>query len=217
MFFSIKIYHTACFFKLKKRFCLRSVDAAWSKVEFCVEYGAGVYLCTRPNRHRRKARDCPRCATAVWTTFTKNGTITYFYILPRIPCLKTSEKSVISTGFMTLLWFLYRNMWFFFEKFYKQHLQSGMWWVIFNTSQFDMECGGVAHLVSAPPCHGGCCGFESRLSRHFFFNPLGSPRTRNPRKMPSRSFGKSLICPAVAPHFAFIHFCLTQKWGLLTI
>ena len=43
---------------------------------FCAEYGAGVYLCTRPNRHRRKARDCPRCATAVWTTFTKNGTIT---------------------------------------------------------------------------------------------------------------------------------------------
>ena len=28
--------------------------------------------------------------------------------------------------------------------------------------------GGVAQLVRVPPCHGGCCGFESRLSRHFF-------------------------------------------------
>ena len=29
--------------------------------------------------------------------------------------------------------------------------------------------GGVAQLVRVPPCHGGCCGFESRLSRHFLF------------------------------------------------
>ena len=28
--------------------------------------------------------------------------------------------------------------------------------------------GGVAQLVRVPPCHGGCCGFEPRLSRHFF-------------------------------------------------
>ena len=31
------------------------------------------------------------------------------------------------------------------------------------------ERGGVAQLVRVPPCHGGCCGFESRLSRHFFY------------------------------------------------
>ena len=76
-FSQLKYITQHVFFKFKKRFCLRSVDAAWNKVEFCAEYGAGVYLCTRPNRHRRKARDCPRCATAVWTTFTKNGTITF--------------------------------------------------------------------------------------------------------------------------------------------
>ncbi len=64
-FSQLKYITQHVFFKLKKRFCLRSVDAAWSKVEFCAEYGVGVYLCTRPNRHRRKARDCPRCATAV--------------------------------------------------------------------------------------------------------------------------------------------------------
>ena len=28
--------------------------------------------------------------------------------------------------------------------------------------------GEVAQLVRVPPCHGGCCGFKSRLSRHFF-------------------------------------------------
>ena len=31
-----------------------------------------------------------------------------------------------------------------------------------------LKSGGVAQLVRVPPCHGGCCGFESRLSRHFF-------------------------------------------------
>ena len=31
--------------------------------------------------------------------------------------------------------------------------------------------GGVAQLVRVPPCHGGCCGFESRFSRHFFRLP----------------------------------------------
>ncbi|MBR2357409.1 MAG: hypothetical protein IKA65_05240 [Lentisphaeria bacterium] len=39
------------------------VDAACGKVVFCAEYGWGVYFCTRPNRRRSKARDCPRCAT----------------------------------------------------------------------------------------------------------------------------------------------------------
>ncbi len=34
-------------------------------------------------------------------------------------------------------------------------------------SMFD-GYGGVAQLVRVPPCHGGCCGFEPRLSRHFF-------------------------------------------------
>ena len=29
--------------------------------------------------------------------------------------------------------------------------------------------GEVAQLVRVPPCHGGCCGFKSRLSRHFYF------------------------------------------------
>ena len=31
-------------FKLKKRFGLRSVDAAWSKVEFCAEYGCDRWM-----------------------------------------------------------------------------------------------------------------------------------------------------------------------------
>ena len=51
MFFSIKIYHTACFFKLKKRFCLRSVDAAWSNVFFLRRVRCGIRL--RPAGLRR--------------------------------------------------------------------------------------------------------------------------------------------------------------------
>ena len=31
-----------------------------------------------------------------------------------------------------------------------------------------IRSGGVAQLVRVPPCHGGCCGFKSRLSRHYF-------------------------------------------------
>ena len=55
---------------------------------------------------------------------------------------------------------------FFLKNGLKKYNPGG----IFNTSQFEMdvECGGVAQLVRVPPCHGGCCGFESRLSRHFF-------------------------------------------------
>ncbi len=30
------------------------------------------------------------------------------------------------------------------------------------------ENGGVAQLVRVPDCRSGCCGFESRRSRHFF-------------------------------------------------
>ena len=32
-----------------------------------------------------------------------------------------------------------------------------------------IRSGGVAQLVRVPPCHGGCCGFESRQFRHFLF------------------------------------------------
>ena len=38
---------------------------------------------------------------------------------------------------------------------------------IFVTSFYS---AGVVQLVSAPPCHGGSCGFEPRLPRTFF-NP----------------------------------------------
>ena len=31
-------------------------------------------------------------------------------------------------------------------------------------------------MVRVPPCHGGCCGFKSRLSRHFFVFILWSER-----------------------------------------
>ena len=33
-------------------------------------------------------------------------------------------------------------------------------------------CGGVAQLVRVPDCRSGCCGFESRRSRHFFLIPV---------------------------------------------
>ena len=65
MFFSIKIYHTACFFKLKKRFCLRSVDAAWSKVEFCAEYGAGSVFALMGYAVTRCSAKSHACATAI--------------------------------------------------------------------------------------------------------------------------------------------------------
>ena len=65
MFFSIKIYHTACFFKLKKLFCLRSVDAAWSNVEFCAEYGAGSVFALRDCAVTRCTAKSHACATAV--------------------------------------------------------------------------------------------------------------------------------------------------------
>ena len=76
MFFSNKTYHTACFFKLKKRFSLRSVDAAWSKVFFCAGYGAGSVFSLQGCDVTRCTAKSHACATAVWTTFTKNGTIT---------------------------------------------------------------------------------------------------------------------------------------------
>ena len=36
-----------------------------------------------------------------------------------------------------------------------------------------IRSGGVAQLVRVPPCHGGCCGFKSRLSRHYFSKSIG--------------------------------------------
>ena len=41
--------------------------------------------------------------------------------------------------------------------------------------------GGVAQLVRVPPCHGGCCGFDPRLSRHFyvlFVNTMAATATQ---------------------------------------
>ena len=103
----------------------------------------------------------------LWNFYrTAVGTLTYFYTAYSMS--QNIGKKCQQYRFYDAFMFFIPEYVIFFEKFYKQHLQSGMWWVIFNTSQFDMECGGVAQLVSAPPCHGGCCGFESRLSRHFF-------------------------------------------------
>ncbi len=65
MFFSIRIYHTVCFFKLNKRFCLQSVDAAWSKVEFCAEYGAGSVFALMGYAATRCTAKSRACATAV--------------------------------------------------------------------------------------------------------------------------------------------------------
>ena len=53
------------FFKLKKRFCLRSVDAAWSKVFFCAEYGAGSVFALRGCAVTRCTAKLHACATAV--------------------------------------------------------------------------------------------------------------------------------------------------------
>ena len=52
-------------FKLKKRFCLRSVDAAWSKVEFYAEYGAGSVFALRDCAVTRCTAKSHACATAV--------------------------------------------------------------------------------------------------------------------------------------------------------
>ena len=59
------------FFKLKKRFCMRSVDAAWSKVFFLRRVRCGirlrpaglrrdkVYFCTRPLRKTEQGTRLP--------------------------------------------------------------------------------------------------------------------------------------------------------------
>ena len=49
----------------EKRFCLRSVDAAWSKVEFCAEYGAGSVFALRGCAVTRCTAESHACATAV--------------------------------------------------------------------------------------------------------------------------------------------------------
>ena len=41
-------------------------------------------------------------------------------------------------------------------------------WDYITLNQKKYDCGVVAQLVRVPPCHGGCCGFESRQFRHFF-------------------------------------------------
>ena len=46
---------------------------------------------------------------------------------------------------------------------------NGVYYDYCETKQASFQLrGGVAQLVRVPPCHGGCCGFDPRLSRHFF-------------------------------------------------
>ncbi len=45
-----------CFVKMASKTLLQSVDAVCGKVEFCAEYGTGVYDCTRLLRRRSKAK-----------------------------------------------------------------------------------------------------------------------------------------------------------------
>ena len=63
--FSQLKYITQHVFKLKKRFCLRSVDAAWSNVEFCAEYGAESVFALRDCAVTRCSAKSHACATAV--------------------------------------------------------------------------------------------------------------------------------------------------------
>ena len=78
MFFSIKIYHTACFFKIKKRSCLRSVDAAWSKVFFLHRVRCGIRLRPAGLRRDKVYRQITCMRHRSLNNFHKNGTITIF-------------------------------------------------------------------------------------------------------------------------------------------
>ena len=64
-FSQLKYITQHVFSKLKKRFCLRSVDAAWSKVEFCAEYGAGSVFALMGYAVTRCSAKSHACATAV--------------------------------------------------------------------------------------------------------------------------------------------------------
>ena len=64
-FSQLKYITQHVFSKLKKRFCLRSVDAAWSKVEFCTEYGAGSVFALMGYAVTRCTAKLHACATAV--------------------------------------------------------------------------------------------------------------------------------------------------------
>ena len=54
--------------------------------------------------------------------------------------------------------------------------------------------GGVAQLVRVPPCHGGCCGFKSRLSRHFYFKWQGSGEKSLHKNQRANSQASLAVC-----------------------
>ena len=77
------------------------------------------------------------------------------------------------------------------------------------------RCGGVAQLVRVPPCHGGCCGFESRLSRHFFviFRSVCLKDAKKAQKALEKCGSCAILLNARTPK-EFVRVDLSRRGGI---